>query len=804
LAGYNRQSAADIVPTAVVRSGPVNNEFNALRDAFIVATGHKHDGTATEGAYIPLIGDSDAKNKVSIDTNNNRVGVFVEVSTVSTEQIRVQDGAIVPVTDDDIDLGTGSLEFKNLYLDGTATIDSLVADTADINGGTIDAVVIGSASAQAITGTLITATTGFSGPITGAVTGNVTGNLTGNVTGNVTGNLTGNVTASSGTSTFNNVTIAGTLDMDGATSATIINLASPTNTGDAATKGYVDTADALKLNLSGGTMSGAIAMGTNKITGLGTPTSTADAATKGYVDTQVSNLIDSAPGALDTLNELAAALGDDANFSTTVTNSLAGKLNLSGGTMTGAIAMGTNKITGMGDPTSNQDAATKVYVDTQRDTRLALTGGTMSGAIAMGTSKITGLGDPTSTQDAATKNYVDTQDATKLSLSGGTMTGAIAMGTNRITGMGDPVGNQDAATKYYIDNLFGSTTSAAASAAAAAVSASNAANSEANALTYSNNASNSASAAATSASNAAISYENFDDRYLGSKSSPPSTDNGGGALITGALYWNSAGNQLYVWDGSAWDQAAFNISGGLTTSDIGVTVQAYDAGLQSISGLTTAADKMIYTTAADTYAVTDLTAAGRAILDDADAAAQRTTLGLTALATTIPGTGITTFLATPSSANLAAAVTDETGSGALVFAASPTFTGTVTTAAIAMADNLLTRSVLKDYAIEGSAVGNTGATETFDLTNANFFSATLDQASTFTFSNPPASGDFGTFVLELTNGGAFAITWPASVDWPGGTAPTLTAAGKDQLVFTTRDGGTTWFGFVAGLDIKSP
>jgi hypothetical protein len=62
-------------------------------------------------------------------------------------------------------------------------------------------------------------------------------------------------------------------------------------------------------------------------------------------------------------------------------------------------------------------------------------------------------------------------------------------------------------------------------------------------------------------------------------------------------------------------------------------VQAYDAGLQSISGLTTAADKMIYTTALDTYAVTDLTAAGRALLDDADAAAQRTTLGLGTIAT---------------------------------------------------------------------------------------------------------------------------------------------------------------------------
>jgi len=65
----------------------------------------------------------------------------------------------------------------------------------------------------------------------------------------------------------------------------------------------------------------------------------------------------------------------------------------------------------------------------------------------------------------------------------------------------------------------------------------------------------------------------------------------------------------------------------------GVHTQAYDAGLQSISGLTTAADKMLYTTASDTYAVADLTAAGRAILDDADATAQRTTLGLGALAT---------------------------------------------------------------------------------------------------------------------------------------------------------------------------
>lgn len=93
-------------------------------------------------------------------------------------------------------------------------------------------------------------------------------------------------------------------------------------------------------------------------------TSTTQIATTEFVGTAVSNLVNAAPSALDTLNELASAMGNDANFSTTVTNSLATKLPLAGGTMTGAIAMGTNKITGLGDPTNAQDAATKNYIDT--------------------------------------------------------------------------------------------------------------------------------------------------------------------------------------------------------------------------------------------------------------------------------------------------------------------------------------------------------------------------------------------------------------------------------------------------------
>ena len=100
----------------------------------------------------------------------------------------------------------------------------------------------------------------------------------------------------------------------------------------------------------------AVSVNSQKITNLDTPTSAADAANKGYVDTSISNLIDGAPSTLDTLNEIAAALADTANFSDTV-------VLKSGSTMSGALAMGTNKITGVGDPTTAQDVVTKNYLD---------------------------------------------------------------------------------------------------------------------------------------------------------------------------------------------------------------------------------------------------------------------------------------------------------------------------------------------------------------------------------------------------------------------------------------------------------
>ena len=89
--------------------------------------------------------------------------------------------------------------------------------------------------------------------------------------------------------------------------------------------------DSDKLSLTGGTLTGDLTLS-------GAPTSNLHAATKAYVDTEVADLVSSAPSTLDTLNELAAALGDDANFSTTVTNSIASKMPLAGGTFTGNVS----------------------------------------------------------------------------------------------------------------------------------------------------------------------------------------------------------------------------------------------------------------------------------------------------------------------------------------------------------------------------------------------------------------------------------------------------------------------------------
>jgi uncharacterized protein YkvS len=120
------------------------------------------------------------------------------------------------------------------------------------------------------------------------------------------------------------------------------------------------------------------------------------------------------------------------------------------------------------------------------------------------------------------------------------------------------------------------------------------------------------------------------------------------------------------------------------------------------------------------------------------------------------------------------------------------------------ADYQVVRPYFKDYAETVNAIGDTGGgSDAIDVSAGNVVTATVSSAEqTFTFTNPSATGRACSFTLILTNGGSQTVNWPASVDWAGGTEPTLTSSGVDILTFTTVDAGTIWYGFAAGTDMK--
>jgi len=141
---YVRQSSfadGDTITAALF-----NEEFNRLLTAFSYAssgtTGHRHDGTSGEGGNIHTIGDQDFLNKIL--TTGNTWEFYVEVSSAAAKQMVLQDGALVPNADSDLDLGTSSKYFKNAFIDSITTTGNVgvggnltVTGTTTFNGGTI-------------------------------------------------------------------------------------------------------------------------------------------------------------------------------------------------------------------------------------------------------------------------------------------------------------------------------------------------------------------------------------------------------------------------------------------------------------------------------------------------------------------------------------------------------------------------------------------------------------------------------------------------------------------------------------------
>lgn len=104
-----------------------------------------------------------------------------------------------------------------------------------------------------------------------------------------------------------------------------------------------------------------------------------------------------------------------------------------------------------------------------------------------------------------------------------------------------------------------------------------------------------------------------------------------------------------------------------------------------------------------------------------------------------------------------------------------------------------------------SVIAATGATETVSVTDSHVMDLTLDANLTLTFGSPSAGAAWSFTLIARQDGtGSRTIAWPASVDWPGGTAPTISTVANrvDVFTFLTVDGGTTWLGFAAGIGVR--
>jgi hypothetical protein len=453
--------------------------------------------------------------------------------------------------------------------------------------------VVGTTDTQTLTNKTLTSPT-ITG--TGAIAGTFTGNLTGNVTGDVSGNagtaatlatsrdfqITGDVEASA--QSFNgsgNVTLTTSIATGAIVNADVNASADIDKTKIAGTAvtlsdtGTVTSAMITDETIVNADISPTAAIAYGKINLSGTITS-AD-----IVDGTIVNADINAAAAIEKTKISGTAI-TAADTGTVTNDMLAGSIDTSKilnfdaevqqnrldqmAAPSASVSLNSQKITNLADPSSAQDAVTLNYISTQKGANngiatldaggkiptselpaiaisetfvvanesamLALTAQTGDIAIRTDVNKSFILtASPASTlgnwqELLAPLDSVTSVDgntgAVDLSgiyvdVAGDTMTGALSMGTNKITNLGTPTDTADAVTKVYVDTVVGTVADAEAAADAAEAA-----------------------------------YDSFDDRYLGAKSTPPTLDNDGDALIVGALYWNDVANQMFVWNGTAW------------------------------------------------------------------------------------------------------------------------------------------------------------------------------------------------------------------------------------------------------------
>ena len=486
----------------------------------------------------------------TLSGNGYKVAMVNAAGTAMVASSALQSLAITGSTLDATPIGATTRaagSFTSLSVNGAAALGTLVT----IGGGTINATPIGGTTPSSGAFTAVSASSGF--------TGNLTGSVTGNVTGNVTGDLSGNVTSGAGTSTFNNVTINGSLDMNAGTTGTITGLATPVNDSDAANKFYVDTVAQgldVKPSVRVATTADISLSGTPTIDGVsvsaGNRVLVKDQATASQNGVYVAaSGAWSRPTDMDAWTELAGAflfveegtVNDNSGWVCTVA---------AGGSI-GSTSVTFEQFSGAGQITAGAGltkSGNTLNVGTASSARIVVNADNVD---------LAATGVSASTYKSVTVDIY----------------GRVTAGTNPTTLAG--YGIADAYTISEITALLGSTTTAAASAAAASASQIAAASS----ATGASGSATSASGSATSA----LGYLNtFRGQYYGALSSDPSLDPVGNAMSAGDLYFNTTSSTMRVYDAAAWAAAYLPSAGYLPLSGGTMTGPVSFAAGQAFNG----------------------------------------------------------------------------------------------------------------------------------------------------------------------------------------------------------------------------
>jgi hypothetical protein len=391
------------------------------------------------------------------------------------------------------------------------------------------------------------------------------------------------------TPVINGATITGTVTASAATFGSPI-LTTPTVNGATLT----GTVTATTATIVSPTITSPTISGSPVITGLSSAGMSASSATpKDYVDA----ILGSATAAATSAASAAASATAAATSATSSATSASAAATSASSALTSQTAAATSATSAAASATAAATSATSAAASATAAATSATSAAASATTAAASVAAISAFATTasnsasaaaTSATSAAASATAAATSAASAATSASTMGASVTAAATSATS----AANSATAAATSATSAATSASSALTSQTAAATSATSAATSASSALTSQTAAATSAASAATSASSAATTYDNFDDRYLGSKSSAPTVDNDGNTLLVGAIYWNDVLNNMYVWSGTVWVQIATTSTYsaptlGSTTIGSGATVTTI-TGLTLSDGLTTA------------------------------------------------------------------------------------------------------------------------------------------------------------------------------------------------------------------------